>query len=500
LTDVNIDILLEMAAGAEPNRQAVSTETDTVTYAELQLGAQRLGSTLAQLSGGRAITYIGTASMDFPRLLFAAACAGVPLIPLNYRVKEDEYQRLLEVAQPGLVVVQDRYREIAERAAARVSTGLAVLHPRDLKAGDAVDAPMDPDSPAVRLFTSGTTKAPKLVNLSHDNLVGYVLETVPAASAEAGEAALLAAPPYHIAGIANVLTSIYRCRRVHLMAQFEPKAWLEIVREQRISHAMVVPTMLARILDVLEQQPDLAPETLVNLAYGGSRAPLGLVERALRMLPETVGLVNAFGLTETSSTVAMLSPRDHVAAWRSSDPGVRRRLGSVGRTVPGIEARIVRDDGMAAGPDEHGEIRLRGGQISTGYAVGGRTVDDDNWLHTGDLGYLDGDGYLFITGRRDDLIIRGGENINPTEIEDVLRLHDGVSDALVVGVPDPEWGEQIAAVVCGRQDDTAADDLRQWVRDRLAGFKVPTVIKWVDDLPRNDMGKPVRARARAMLA
>jgi acyl-CoA synthetase (AMP-forming)/AMP-acid ligase II len=210
--------------------------------------------------------------------------------------------------------------------------------------------------------------------------------------------------------------------------------------------------------------------------------------------------VNAFGLTETSSTVAMLSPQDHVTAWHSSDPSVRLRLGSVGRTVPGIEARIVRDDGTIAAPAEHGEILLRGGQISTGYAVGGRTVDDEKWLHTGDLGYLDSEGYLFVTGRRDDLIIRGGENINPTEIEDVLRSYQGVSDALVVGIPDPEWGERIAAVVCGRQDGTAPDDLRQWVRDHLAGFKVPTVIKWVDDLPRNDMGKPVRARARAMLA
>jgi acyl-CoA synthetase (AMP-forming)/AMP-acid ligase II len=350
-------------------------------------------------------------------------------------------------------------------------------------------------APAVGLFTSGTSGAPKFVPLSHDNLVNYVLNTVEAGSAQADEAALISTPPYHIAALTGVLSNVFRGRRIVLLPDFDAATWLSVAATERITHAMVVPTMLSRIVDTLENEPELWPDSLISVAYGGSRCPPGLVERALRVLPKRVGMVNAFGLTETSSTVAMLTPEDHRAAFESEDAAVGARLDSVGRPVPGVEIRIAGRDGAVAGPRERGEIQIRGAQVSAGSS---KRLSPDGWLQTGDSGRLDEAGYVFVLGRLDDVIIRGGENIDPTEIEAALILHEEVREAVVVGLPDPDWGQVVGALVTG---DRALDqaELQAWVRRRLAGYKVPTVIRWAPELPRNDLGKVVRCEAVALL-
>lgn len=484
---MNIALLLEMAASLHPDRTAVSDGVADLSYAALDSRARAWGIWFRDHAGGRPVAYVGTSTVGFVEVLFGAAFAGVPLAPLNYRVKGEEMSHFLDAVDPATVVVEPRYRDTVSS----LRPGVRVVspdHPTD--AGD-IEAQFDVDMPAVLLFTSGTTARPKVVSLAHSNLASYVLATVDAGSAAIGEAVLLCVPPYHIAGVANVLSNVYRCRRIALMPQFDPQLWLEVVRAQAITHAFVVPTMLVRILDVLEQYPELAPRTLRSLAYGGSAAPEGLVSRALGALPDTVGLVNAFGLTETSSTVAVLTPEDHRLAYESPLPAVQARLRSAGRPIPGIEVAIVDESGSPVGVGVRGEIWLRGPQVA-----GGR-LDTAGWLHTGDLGSLDDEGFLFIHGRLDDVIIRGGENIVPGEIEWVLEQHPAIRESAVVGIPDAEWGEVIGAVLVGTPiPDT---EVAGWVREHLAGYKAPVMIHWCDELPRNDMGKVVRRQAARLL-
>ncbi len=214
-----------------------------------------------------------------------------------------------------------------------------------------------PARPAVLLFTSGTSAAPKVATLHHEHLLSYVFNTTEFASAEEDEALLLAAPPFHIAGVVAVLTSCYAGRRIVPLASFSADKWLRTVREESVTNAFVVPTMLARIVAAMERDPEVRVPTMRTLTYGGARMPLPVLERALELMPET-GFVNAYGLTETSSTVSILGPKDHREAAASSDPEVRRRLESAGKPIPGVELVITDQDGNSLSRGECGEIRI----------------------------------------------------------------------------------------------------------------------------------------------
>ena len=206
-----------------------------------------------------------------------------------------------------------------------------------------------------------------------------------------------------------------------------------------------------------------------------------------------MGFVNAYGLTETSSTIAVLTPDDHRAALSASDPAVAKRLGSVGQPVPGIELQIRAEDGTVLGPGQSGELFVRGEQVSGRYTGIGSVLDENGWFPTRDIAVLDADGYLFIGGRSDDTIIRGGENIAPAELEEVLVEHPHVRDVAVVGVEDPQWGQAIVAVVVpadGGEPDP--DELRDYVRESLRGSRTPDRVVFRHELPTTATGKVLR--------
>ena len=226
--------------------------------------------------------------------------------------------------------------------------------------------PMDPDAIAILLFTSGTTGAPKAAVLRHKHLVSYILGSVEFGGAGEDEAALVSVPPYHVAGMAAIASSVYAGRRIVQLPSFSAEAWLETARRERVTHAFVVPTMLARIVDALEEQPDAGLPHLRALSYGGGKMPLPVIERAMKLFPGT-DFTNAYGLTETSSTIAVLGPEDHRAAAASDDPAIRRRLTSVGRPLPSVEIEIRDAAGGASRPERHGEIYVRGEQVSGEY-------------------------------------------------------------------------------------------------------------------------------------
>jgi acyl-CoA synthetase (AMP-forming)/AMP-acid ligase II len=231
------------------------------------------------------------------------------------------------------------------------------------------------------------------------------------------------------------------------------------------------------------------------LAYGGGKMPLTVIERALTELPN-VGFVNAYGLTETSSTISVLGPEDHRAAFESNDETVRRRLGSVGRPHAGVEVQVRDALGEAVAPMEPGEIWVRGPQVSGQYLARDSRVHD-GWFPTNDGGMIDDDGYLFVTGRLDDVIVRGGENLSPGEIEEVLLSHRYVEDVAVVGVPSSEWGETIAAfVVVSPAVDVSVDELKSYVRERLRSNRVPEFVYFRGELPYSETGKLLRRELR----
>jgi len=495
---MNLTMLLEMAAATHGERVAVQCGGEALRYEEL-FAASGAAARELQASGAAHLALLDVSSVAAPVALFAAARAGMPYVPLNYRLTGGELDALLErIAPAKLVTDPERAASFSARAGASVSTRDAFLS-RAREAGEPPAAPDDPEGIAVLLFTSGTTGAPKAAVLRHRHLVSYVLGSVEFASAGEDEAALVSVPPYHVAGVAAILSSIYAGRRIVQLASFSPEAWLSAARAERVTHAFVVPTMLARIVDAAGSAGADLPQ-LRSLSYGGGKMPLPVIERALELFPNAQ-FANAYGLTETSSTIALLGPEEHREAAASDDAAVRRRLASVGRALPGVEIDVRDEEGKPLPPGAPGEVYVRGPQVSGEYLGRGSQLGPDGWLATRDGGFLDEDGYLFLSGRIDDVIVRGGENLSPGEIEDVLLAHPGVAECAVVGIADVEWGEAVAAAVVLAEGASASEDeLRAWVRERLRSSRVPSRVVFRRELPYNETGKLLRRVLRAELA
>jgi long-chain acyl-CoA synthetase len=495
---MNLMMLLEMAASGLGDRVAIQNGEARLSYAELFAAAGAAGAALREAGVARAAV-LDVNSLAVPIGLFASAWAGIPYVPLNYRLTGAELESLAAQIAPAWLVTD------AERAAALAGLPDTTVEPREsflarARSGAAgAEWPADPEAIALLLFTSGTSGPPKAAVLRHRHLVSYILGSVEFGSADEAEASLVSVPPYHVAGMAAILSCVYAGRRIVQLPSFGAEAWIETARRERVSHAFVVPTMLARIVERLEAEGRVDLPWLRSLSYGGGKMPQAVIERAMALLPET-GFTNAYGLTETSSTLTLLTPEDHREALASADPARRRRLVSVGRPLPGLELEIRDADSKPLGPGERGEICVRGEQVSGEYLGRASRLDPDGFFPTRDGGFVDGEGYLFVDGRIDDVIVRGGENLSPGEIEEVLLAHPAVADCAVVGVPDTQWGEAVAAaVVLAPERAVDAAELRDWVRKRLRSSRTPERIEFRSELPYNETGKLLRRQVRAEL-
>ncbi len=506
---MNLMMLLEMATSAYGERVAFQNGEDRLTYQQLFDAA---GVLAASLDDGRTqhLAILDINTLAVPIGLFGASWAGIPFAPLNYRLTDTELDALIAQLQPGRLITDEqrasrlgtRLEASSSREYIEVLTREAMLSEARAEAATAREEPwsMELDDTAVLLFTSGTTGAPKAAVLRQKHLVSYVLGTVEFMSSEESDAALVCVPPYHIAGMASIVTSVYSGRRVIQLPNFTAEAWLEAARNENVSHAFVVPTMLSRIVEALAGQKAAGLSSLRAISYGGGKMPQPVIEEAMRLFPDT-DFTNAYGLTETSSTIALLGPEDHRQAMESDDEAVRRRIVSVGVPLPTIEVAIRDSEtGSDLRPGERGLIHVRGEQVSGEYRGKGSLLDDDGWFNTRDGGYLDEAGYLFLEGRMDDVIVRGGENMSPGEIEDVLLDHEAVIDVAVVGVPDEQWGEAVAAVVVlGSEASASVSELQQWVKDRLRSSRTPERIEFWEELPYTETGKMLRREVRAAL-
>jgi acyl-CoA synthetase (AMP-forming)/AMP-acid ligase II len=482
------------------------------TYANLCEAVARLTAVLRQcgLRRGDVIAVLDTNSDWYVAAYYAAARAGLTFLPLNYRAREAELEYMVNASGAAAMIVGDRYAGLVSGMRDR----LAVRHLMGFGSGgglvtpiadliesavpDENDEEIGDEDVAVLMYTSGTTSQPKGVMLRHRDFTAYVTANVEMADGTDRGTALVCVPFYHIAGMTALMTNPWTGRRMVVMPQFEPGAWLELVGRERVTHAFVVPTMMKQLLD----HPDFVRadfSSLRNLAYGGAPMPFAVIRRAIEAFPPHVGFVNAYGQTETTSSLTVLGPEDHRLQGEPEEIELKlKRLNSIGRPLPDVEVRVRDENGEFLSAGEVGEILIRTPRVMKGYA--GRADDAalaEGWRATGDLGWLDEDGYVFFAGRKDDLIIRGGENIAPAEIETVLMSHPAIDEAVVVGVPSVEWGETIKAVVVPRQGTSLdAPEVIEFCRRRLASFKRPEIVEFASELPRNPLGKILRQKLR----
>ena len=486
---MHLSAFVEMVESGFDDRVLLGDQKSRITGTEfgclVRLGATQIHNKCAS------VIYVGENHSLLPVALFAAAWAGVPFVPANYRLEDRQLHLLIERYPNSLVLTDpstfDRLTGFSPKV---FDEWLSELSTIDLEEVGSTEQAENDDDVAVVLFTSGTTSEPKSALLRHRHLMAYLLGSVEFGSAESSEAVLVSVPPYHVAGIANMLSNLFSGRRLVYLQSFSAQEWLTRVDDEKITHAMVVPTMLSRIVEYLDGGV-LSTSTLRTLSYGGAKVSERVIRQALQAFPNT-GFVNAYGLTETASTIAVLGPDDHRDALSSADPILQRRLSSVGQVLPMIEIEIRNEHEQVVTAGESGLIYLRGEQVSGEYA-GMSLLDDDGWFCTRDQGSIDVDGYLYIEGRVDDTIIRGGENIAPAEIESVLLAQTGIAEACVVGLPDDEWGQRIVAVVvCSEGHSVDVKDLQDSVRDVLRGSKTPEEIIIRDSLPHTETGKMLR--------
>ncbi|GAF48900.1 class I adenylate-forming enzyme family protein [Rhodococcus wratislaviensis] len=486
---MDLTAILTMVAAGMPDRVLIGSLDEGLTSVDLQRLAAVLSSQV-EASDASEVTYLAGNGPAFAVSLFAAAGTGRPFLPLNYRLSDAELTAIFD-GSPSTFLVADNVERAARVAphATIVSTSEVLAATSTVDRGDRLY--IDGDSIAVLLMTSGTTSDPKRAVLRHRHLTAYLYGTSEFSSSNRSEAALVSVPPYHIAGIANLLSNLYMGRRIVYLERFEPKAWLELAESEGVTHAMVVPTMLSRIVREMAESLSKPPQSLRALSYGGSKIAQSTVTDALRLFPKT-GFVNAYGLTETASSVSVLGPDDHRDALASDDLRVRARLGSVGKVLPHVSIEVHDELGMPVPAGTVGTIMVAGDQVGGEYL--GRGSDSGTaWFSTRDLGYFDEDGYLFVIGRADDTIIRGGENIAPAEIEEVIMLHPEVVECAVAGLPDDEWGHRIAAfVVISRDATLTPEELQTFVRAKLRGSKTPDAIEFRTELPQTATGKILR--------
>ena len=507
---VNIYDFLQIPAMMFPDQNILVHDHTRLTYGGLMARVNRLAAALAEqgLAEGERVAVLATNSHRYVEAYLAIAALGAVFVPLNYRAKRDELRYMVESAKVTTLFHGERYREAAEALknsgagpgrliALDGGSEMAGCHENLIASGNGDEftpRAVDEDQTAILMYTSGTTSRPKGVNLTHGDFTLYVTNTVEMNDGAPRGAMLMVMPIYHIAGATNILTSLFSGRKLVLLDQFDAENWLRAVPRESITHSFLVPTMLAQVLDHPAFNSTVL-SSLENLAYGGAPMPVPIIRTAIQCFPSSTGFVNAFGQTETTSTLCVLGPEDHRLEGTKEERAAKlRRLGSVARPLPDVEIRISGENGEALPSGEVGEIWVRTARMMKGYeGMGDPTARGEGWHATGDMGCFDEAGYLFIAGRKDDMIIRGGENISPAEVEGVLYGHPAVEEVAVLGVPDTEWGQRVGAAIVLKPGHTVdAAELREYVHERLSSFKQPEHIRVLSELPKTATGKVLK--------
>ena len=474
-------------ARTTPQRVAIRFLGQDLTYAELDSRATRLAAGLAArgLRRGDRLATLTTTSPDHVATFFACARLGVALQPISWRLASAEVAYQLEDAEPSLLLASDDYAELARKAGTKVE--IARIGDPTLEADGEVEDVARDDDPLLLVYTSGTTGKPKGALLSHANCFWTNLSFDRTTSLRDGDVVLQVLPQFHVGGW-NVqpLLAWWKGATVVLEPAFDAARALDLIAEHGVTTMMGVPATYL----FLAQEPGFAVADLSSLrlaVVGGAPMPEALLET---WIARGIEIVQGYGLTEAAPNVLCLPPEE-----------ATRKLGFAGKPYPHVDVALRdADTGALVEGTGMGELVVRGPNVFAGYwrnAEATEAAFADGWLLTGDVAERDAEGFYRIAGRIKDMVISGGENVYPAEIEDVLHAHPAVLEAAVVGVPDERWGEACAAFVVLREgSNVGTEELQRLCRDRLARFKVPKTFAFVDALPRSSMGKVLKDELR----
>jgi len=501
VTDIlTFEDFLRHWADERPERVALRQDDRSDNYAQLEDRTARIASMLlaAGLKKGDRIAWIGKNSDLYFSLFYGAARVGIVMVPIGWRLAPAEWVYMVKDAETRILFTGEGFDGAGDALVGEVERVIGEDEARALIDATArVEfAAAGPDDAVLQLYTSGTTGNPKGAVLSNRNL--FALRKHAEGSDQAytkwddDEVVLVAMPCAHIGGTGLGIMAVAAGLPAFVLAEFTPDAVFDAIETGGVTRLFIVPAAL----HIMLQQPRCTQvdySRLKYILYGAAPMPLELLRQCMTVF--NAEFIQVYGMTETTGTITMLPPEDH-------DPNGNARMRSAGKPLPGVEIRIVDGAGEDLAPREVGEIWTRSSNNMVGYwnlpdATKG-TVADGGWIRTGDAGFLDEDGYLFIHDRVKDMIISGGENVYPAEVESAIFGHPDVLEVAVIGIPDDKWGESVKAICVPRPGASIdSDSVIAWARDKIAAFKVPKSVDVIAALPRNATGKILRKDLRA---
>jgi acyl-CoA synthetase (AMP-forming)/AMP-acid ligase II len=490
------------ARGALP---AVVYRDRATDYATLDRRASQVANGLAAagLKPQSRAAHLDKSDDAFFEVFFGCAKANCVMVSVNWRLAAPEILHIVNDAEAEILFVGEEYFPIIDKIRGQLTGVRSIIamngvHPdfepfarwRERQSATDPAVPIAPDDVAVQFYTSGTTGLPKGAQLTNRNLLHLLPTWTPTWGMAPGVRNLVVLPMFHIGGAGWALAGLYAGCTNYVTREVVPLEILKLIEQERIEIALFVPAIILFLVQTPQiRETDLSSLRLI--VYGAAPIPAELLRQAMTIFPG--GFQQVYGLTETTGAVTLLPPEDH-------NPDDPKKLLSCGYAQTGVELRIVGEDGQDCAVEQVGEIAVRSPQVMKGYwklpEASARAMRD-GWFFTGDAGYLDAQGYLYIYDRVKDMIVSGGENIYPAEVESALFGHPAVADVAVIGVPDERWGEAVKAVVVKKPGaETNPAELIQWARERIAGYKLPKSIDFVDALPRNPTGKILKRELR----
>jgi len=503
---MNIAAVIEKTCQKFSSQICVVEGNQRLTYAQIEERANRLAWAMVRMGvkPGDRVGIFQINCLQFVEIIYALTKIGAIFVSLNFRLKGQEVYYILDNAEVKILILGKRYIELIQSIREKLpkvenylcigQTGAAMQSYESTLAASAVDpfpsVSLSDDEPACIMYTSGTTGLPKGAIITHGNITSTFTEKYGVPSGTL----LICVPLYHIAGILSMLNTVRNGETLIILSEFDPGIILKTIKKEKIATTYFVPTMLQAILD----HNDFSTRncsSLKNILYGAAPMPIDLLIRSMNVLPGSY--YNNFGLTEATATISSLTPGDHLLDGSMEEVKKRKqRLSGVGKAIPEVELRIVDEQDMDVPVGHIGEAIVRGKKVMKGYWKNTEATTEilrGGWLHTGDLVSIDADGYLYLSGRKKDMIIRGGENIYPIEIETILHQHPKIMESAVVGVPDIYWGEIVKAVIVLKPGERATDEeIIAYCHQKIASYKKPGIVEFVDKLPKNAVGKVLK--------